>query len=187
MSSIIALAGRRIDTPGTNPPRFPLDSVPLVRARIAELLRVERAAAVVASAACGADLIALEEAERIGIRRRIVLPFPARIFRRTSVTDRPGTWGAGFDRVIAAANAVGDLIILKKSAAKEDEAYDATTAAILREARALARLRSSHPRKLIAAIVWEGGARRGVDLTEKFRSLATRSGFYERSIRTILG
>ena len=76
MSSIIALAGRRIDTPGTNPPRFPLDSVPLVRARIAELLRVERAAAVVASAACGADLIALEEAERIGIRRRIVLPFP---------------------------------------------------------------------------------------------------------------
>jgi hypothetical protein len=39
------------------------------------MLAVERADAFVSSAACGADLIALEEAERLGIRRCSVLPF----------------------------------------------------------------------------------------------------------------
>ena len=187
MSAIIALAGRRIDTLGTSPPRFPLECVPLVRARIAELLRVERAAAVVSSAACGADLVALEEAERIGIRRRIILPFPVRTFRDTSVTDRPGTWGPTFDRVIAAADVVGDLVILEKFDGNADGAYAATNEAILREARELAELNSPQPRKLIAAVVWEGRPRPGLDLTEHFSGLAIRAGFNERSIRTISG
>src|SRR5689334_16384562 len=108
-AAIIALAGRRIDTPDTDPPRFPLGGVPLVRRRLAELFRVERATALVCSAACGADLVALEEAERLGIRRRIVLPFPPERFRETSVVDRPGDWGSAFDRLVAAARAAGDL------------------------------------------------------------------------------
>jgi hypothetical protein len=63
--------------------------VPLVRRRIVDLLAEEHTEALVCSAACGADLIALEEAERLGLRRRIVLPFSPRQFRETSVTDRP--------------------------------------------------------------------------------------------------
>jgi hypothetical protein len=39
------------------------------------MLVAERADALACSAACGADLIALEEAERLGIRRCLVLPF----------------------------------------------------------------------------------------------------------------
>jgi hypothetical protein len=74
----------------TNSPRFPLEAVPTVRRRLADLLAKERAVALVCSAACGADLVALEEAERLGLRRRIVLPFPPERFRKTSVTDRPG-------------------------------------------------------------------------------------------------
>ena len=83
--------------------------VPLVRRRIVDLLAEEHTEALVCSAACGADLIALEEAERLGLRRRIVLPFSPRQFRETSVTDRPGDWGPFFDRLVEAAKVAGDL------------------------------------------------------------------------------
>ena len=110
--AVIALAGRRIDAPETKSTRFPLSNVPMVRERLAALLAAEHAEALVCSAACGADLIALAEAERLGLRRRIVLPFSAKRFRETSVTDRPGEWGPLYDRLIAEAQAAGDLVVL---------------------------------------------------------------------------
>ena len=73
--AVIALTGRQIDAPETDPPRFPLENIPMVRQRLVDMLAAERADALVCSAACGADLIALEEAERLGIRRCVVLPF----------------------------------------------------------------------------------------------------------------
>ncbi len=134
--AVIALAGRRIDGPDTDPPRFPLDHVPLVRRRIADLLSEEHTEALVCSAACGADLIALEEAERLGLRRRIVLPFPPNRFRETSVTDRPGNWGPLFDRLVAAAESDGDLVTLS-STGDDDAAYAAANEVIIKEAEAL--------------------------------------------------
>lgn len=75
--AVVALVGRRIDAVDTNESRFPLEAVPTVRRRLADLFVRERAVTIVCSAACGADLLALEEAERLGLRRRIVLPFSA--------------------------------------------------------------------------------------------------------------
>src|ERR1700688_1274520 len=118
--AVIALAGRRIDAPDTDPPRFPLENVPIVRERIAALLSAEHAEALVCSAACGADLIALTEAERLGLRRRIVLPFPAKRFRETSVTDRPGEWGPLYDRLIKEAQSAGDLVVLPDPGGDDD-------------------------------------------------------------------
>src|SRR3954454_21697157 len=100
MPAVVALAGRRMDAPGTEPPRFPLENVPVVRQRLAAMLAKESAVALGFSAACGANLIALEEAERLALRRRIVLPFSPERFRETSVVDRPGDWGPVFDRLI---------------------------------------------------------------------------------------
>src|SRR5689334_8703170 len=111
-SAVVALAGRRVDAANADEQRFPLENVRLVRRRVAETLASERAAALVCSAACGADLVALEEAERLGLRRRIVLPFPPDPFRRRSVVDRPGEWGEVFDHLIAKAHAAGDLVVL---------------------------------------------------------------------------
>jgi hypothetical protein len=74
-TSVVALAGRRIDELDTRPPHFPAEAVPIVRRRLADLFARERAVALVCSAACGADLIALGVAERFGLRRRIILPF----------------------------------------------------------------------------------------------------------------
>ena len=112
MSAVAALAGRRIDAPDAKEARFPLANVARVRERIAAVLRQHQVAALVASAACGADLIALDEAARLGARRRIVLPFPVDKFREKSVTDRPGDWGALYDRLVRDAAQAGDLIVL---------------------------------------------------------------------------
>jgi hypothetical protein len=134
---VIALAGRRIDAPGADPPRFPFGSLPSVRQRLADLLVEERATALICSAACGADLVALEAAEGLGIRRRIVLPFAPERFRTTSVTDRPGDSGPVYDRLIGAAETAGDLVVLHGDNG-DDSAYAAANRAIIREAQRLA-------------------------------------------------
>jgi hypothetical protein len=182
--AVLALAGRRIDAPETDSPRFPLKNVPMVRERLAALLATEHAEALVCSAACGADLIALEEAERLGLRRRIVLPFPAKRFRETSVTDRPGEWGPLFDRLIASAEAAGDLVVLDVEG-DDDAAYAAANQAIISEAETIARATSDGtPFRLVAVIVWEGSARAGTDASGGLLTLAKQAGFEERSVPT---
>ena len=179
--SVIALAGRRIDADGTDPPRFPLEQVSAVRRRLAEALRQEHAMAVVCSAACGADLVALAEAERLGLRRRIVLPFPPGRFRETSVVDRPGDWGPVFDRLIEAAKIVGDLVVIGDGAYGGGSAYAAANEAIVREAQAIARPGGAS-RRLIALLVWEGSARSEGDAAVGFRILAESAGFEIRNL-----
>jgi hypothetical protein len=120
-TTVVALAGRRIDAVDTHPSRFPLEAIPT--RRLAKLLARECAAvALVCSAASGADLLALEEAERLGLRRHIVLPFPPDRFRQTSVIDRPGDWGRVFDRLVSASQEAGDLLVLSGDAGAEEAA-----------------------------------------------------------------
>ena len=179
-STIVALAGRRIDAPDAKEPRFPLKNVNKVRRRIAEALGDLQAVGLVCSAACGADLIALEAAEQLGVRRRIVLPFAPPRFRETSVVDRPGDWGAVFDHQITTTSASGDLVILDLEQ-DYDEAYAATNEAIVREAQRLAET----PGRLIAILVWEGAKRHGTDATAGFGDLARKAGFSRQSILTL--
>lgn len=155
-TSVVALSGRRIDAPGAAPPRFPLGNVDKVRSRLAEAFGRLNAVDLVCSGACGADLVALEAAEQLGLRRRIVLPFAPDRFRKSSVVDRPGDWGAVFDRHIEAAAKSGDLVVLDLGG-DDDRAYAAANAAIVREALALARSADqARPRRLIAMLVWDG-------------------------------
>ena len=114
-TTVVALAGRRIDAPNTDPKRFPLGAVMRVSRGIETLLREEQSIALVASAACGADLIGLQNARALGLRTRIVLPFEAQSFRESSVVDRPGDWGDRFDAVIADARKRNDVVELAAS------------------------------------------------------------------------
>lgn len=175
--SVVALAGRRIDAPG-EAPRFPLSEVPRVRLAVAARLRRLNAVALVCSAACGADLLALEAAEQLGLRRRIVLPFAAERFRLSSVVDRPGNWAKSFDRLVAQARADGELVVLEGE--EGDEAYAAANTIILSEARSIAEMVPSH--RLVALSVWEGFARPGYDATDGFRLLARAAGFKTEDI-----
>jgi hypothetical protein len=184
--AVVALGGRRIDAEPTSTARFPFDQVDRVGMEIADRLRRTRAVALVCSAACGADLIALETAQQMGLPTRIVLPFSATRFRETSVVDRPHPefWGSMFDRATSAARAHGDLIEL--DAVEADDAYSMANGVIIREAKKLAGVKNQERSlRLIALVVWEGASRGPDDNTNKFVQLAQESGFRIEQVLTL--
>ena len=128
----LALAGRRIDAPDATV-RFPFTQVEVVRSRLRQLLADSGATTLVCSAACGADLVGLQAAQALGLRRRVILPFAAEAFRETSVVDRPGEWGPIFDELIAEARVAGDLVTMSGSPG-DDAAYARANETILDEA-----------------------------------------------------
>jgi hypothetical protein len=186
--TVAALAGRRIDNDGTETARFPSDHVDIVRGKIAERLLDWNSVALVCSAACGADLVALDVAQQMGLRTRIVLPFSTERFRETSVVDRarPHYWGDLFDSVTAKARETNDLIELS-GAEGDDAAYLAANAVILNEARSLANLQNnpSSSKSLIALIVWDGVSHGPTDATKLFADLAQRLGFTVDQLQTL--
>ena len=167
---VIALAGTRIDEPNPREIRFAPENVALVRRRLRQLFKEYQAKALVCSAACGADLLALDVAEELGIQTRIVLPFDPGTFRETSVTDRPGNWGELFDRLYKASEKRGEVVIVQ-SQADPHQAYVLTNERILSEAESLGRDR------VLVVTVWDGASRGSEDMTAKFASAARTRGF----------
>jgi hypothetical protein len=187
MPPVVALAGRRVDPPDADTPRFPSENVGLVRERLRSFLEERQAAVLVCSAACGADLVALEAASSLGLRRRIVLPFDPEHFRETSVTDRPGDWGPLYARVIEAATRAGDLAVLE-GAGDEGPAYVAANERILDEALRLGgvaeTLGPGSPETALAVVVWEGHSRGDDDATAQFATSARRRGLAVAEVLT---
>lgn len=181
-ASVVAVAGRRIDAAGTDPPRFPLDSRDRVRSALEEFFRVHRARAVICSAACGADLLALEAARSLRVRTRIVLPFPAAVFYRTSVGDRPGGWKTLYEDLITDARRRDDLVELGLSESQSEHAYAEATQRIVDEAVLLAGELSA---KALALAVWEGARRPGTDATQDFLERSSRAGMTTHSVMTL--
>lgn len=178
--AVAALAGRRIDPPGTSRPVFPLRNVPIVRNRLRALLLEEGVTVLVSSAACGADLIAQEEAASLGLRRRVVLPYPPRRFRSTSVVDRPGDWGESFDRVIDRVRADGGLVVLE---AGFGNGFVAANHELVRQAHTIAH--EGGIDRLLAVVVWEGMPHPEPDASDGFRRLALNGGFEIRFVQTM--
>ncbi|HOX27175.1 MAG TPA: hypothetical protein PLL30_15890 [Candidatus Krumholzibacteria bacterium] len=181
MASVVAVAGRRIDAADAEASRFPLAAVARVRDRIRELLIARRAAMVVSSAACGTDLLALEIAGDLGLRRSIVLPAEPAAFRASSVVDRPGDWGASYDGIIAEVAAAGDLLVREPGCAG-DAAYAATNRAILELATGFA---AAAGLDRLAVIVWNGEPRGPGDITLNFADAARGRGFAVVEISTL--
>jgi hypothetical protein len=172
------LAGRRIDTPGASPPRFPLERVGAVRSAIFAVLQSEQVGLLVCSAACGADLIALQAAASLGIRRRIILPYNVADFRASSVVDRPGDWGPVFDETISSVGSTGDLVVLNGRPA-DAGSYAQANKAIVQDV-----LHAGLTPTPIAILVWEGTRRANDDATANFCSLARQAGLAERTVLT---
>jgi hypothetical protein len=176
---VIALAGRRIDAPNVDVPRFPKENIKLVHARMDDVFRSLNGHTLVCSAACGPDLLALEIAESLGMKRRIVLPFDRDTFRKTSVIDCPGDWGRRFDIVMKEAG--HDGIVLVAVEQNPDDAYRNATVTILKEAERL----SNGADTPVAVAVWDGQSRGVNDLTAEFLELAQRLGFATIEISTL--
>jgi len=176
---IIALAGRRVDAVDAKESRFPLRNVETVRTRVRALLKEKGATALISSAACGADLIGLSESGRLGLRRRVILPFGRIRFRETSVTDRPGDWGPLYDQVLDDVEATGDLVILQNGS--DDQAYSAANRAILDQAEELAK---ALDQPVAAVLLWDGASRGHHDLTEEFAVEARKRGIAVTEVLT---
>ena len=157
----------------------------MVTERLAGLFRSEAAAALVCSAACGADIIALEEAKRQQMRVRIVLPFERSRFRHKSVTDRGEDWGKRFDRLADFASESGDLLVIDDEQKDDELLFAAANSQIRKEAVTLAYSLPDAPHRLVAVAVWEGHRRPGNDLTWDFLRAAETEGLETRSVLTI--
>jgi hypothetical protein len=177
---IVSLAGRRVDAVEAEERRFPHENVQIVQQRIGTALEEQGATVMVSSAACGADLVALAEAGKRHLRRRVVLPFTREKFRTTSVTDRPGHWGALYERVLDEVERERDLLVL--TAASEDEAYARTNHAIVDEALSIGQELGE---SVVGMLVWEGKSRGPGDLTEEFGVYAKSKGIRIIEVRTI--
>ncbi len=177
---IIALAGRRVDAREATEKRFPAENVDAVREKIRAAFVEAGAQGLVCAAACGADILALEVAGELGLRRRVVLPFAKEIFRQTSVADRGGDWGARYDRVLAQIEASGDLVVNKYD--QTEDTYFAANHDILDTAEDFAEARKA---ELGALVVWNGVSRGENDVTGHFFEEAKSRGLRVGEVTTI--
>ncbi len=191
-STILVCAGRRIDPPGATTIRFPLKEVDQVSRQVEALFREQSVDWVVSSAACGADLVVLQIAQRIGIRFRILLPVPLEEFRRTSVVDRPFSadwpWEKLYDRLIRQAQSAGDLKVLEGTATGT-AGYQAVNEALVKEGLDLVehvseRGGGEEPVQVKALVIWDGRSRGSTDLTRHFAEEARVQGLTVLEILT---
>jgi hypothetical protein len=177
---VIAFAGRRIDAEDAAEVRFPQDAEARVAKEIRTVLSDLRATVLVCAAACGADILALEGAAQLGIRRHVVLPFDRRTFRETSVVDRPGEWGDRYDSQMDEIERNGDEVVLGFGV-KDASAFTATNDHILKEAEEIARNLGVAAGAIVA---WDEKSRGPDDVTEHFLKAAREAGLRPVEILT---
>jgi len=104
--AVTAFAGHMIDAADRPSPRFPPSLEPVVAAAIREHFARMHRPILYTSAACGADLIAIEAALDLGAEVNVLLPFNRDDFVRTSVAVGGDGWMQRFDNALARATRV---------------------------------------------------------------------------------
>jgi hypothetical protein len=165
---VVVSAGRRVDAPDARTRRFPSQNVPVVRTKVEEYLEQQRPSAVVASAACGTDLILLRAAENRHVPCRVLLPSSRSEFRQSSVTDRPGDWGQIYDEVLQGAQ-VEELAL-----PSGHEGYLALNERLLDKAREVAAALGT---SVTALVIWNKQSRGEDDVTAHFLKEASQRQF----------
>ncbi len=172
-------AGRRIDPADQSTRRFPLANVDLVRRRVMDAMRILRDRGMltaVTSGACGADLLLLDAAGALGMRRIMVLPYDAEAFKETSVDDRPGKWGAVFDRIRQEMTASDTDRVVELALPRDGHAaYAAANDALIAEAMR-ANYEAHGTRPPATVVVWDGHSHGKTDLTAALVERAKETG-----------
>jgi hypothetical protein len=168
---VAALAGRRPDAADAAQSRFPLEAAGAVKERTRRVLEEHSVGTLVCSAACGADLLALDAAGDLSSRRVVILPFGVDRFRSSSVVDRPGQWGMLYDRIIAEVAPAEDLVVLRGDPDDDEVSFLRANQEILTRAAAAAQTDAARPP--VAIVVWEGVPHEGA--TQQPPSFATPS------------
>jgi hypothetical protein len=177
MPTVAAAGGRRVDHSNADVARFPSSNVEVVRSRLSAKLQANRVEVLVSSAACGADLLALDAANDLGLESLIILPFDMSEFRSRSVTDRPGGetfWGPLFDRLLSPRPRM-QLLVLDGSASQPDQAFTAVNERLVSDVLLIAEKTARSP---LAIVAWDCVPRPAgtLDLTVHFRAAAEAGG-----------
>jgi hypothetical protein len=175
--AVAALAGRRVDPVQGTRCQFPLQNISRVRGLIERELLSHDVQLLVCSAACGADLLALDCAFDLRVSARIILPYDPARFRGSSVVDRPGEWGNLFDRAIENATRIGQLVVLQLRDAEHP--FIAVNHRIIHDA-----VTAAGGGTVLAIAVWEGKSRGAEDVTADFVDKARAAGCTQRNIPT---
>ncbi len=173
---VVVAAGRRVDAPDAQDARFPAANVDAVRQKIATFFAHEEPIALVCSGACGADLLALQEAGERHVKRYMVLGAEPAEFRKSSVTDRPGNWGPLFDRAMKTAK----VEVLKVP--DSQEGYLETNLKLLDRAQAVAKQSGT---TVVALVIWNEQSRGADDVTDHFLQQARQRNIPVTQISTL--
>lgn len=173
---VVVSAGRRVDASDASTPRFPPENVSAVRAKVEEFLQQRRPAAIVCSAACGADLLLLQAAQKEEVRCHVLLPSPPEAFRQSSVTDRPGDWGPLYDEILRNSN------VEVHEVPSGQEGYLEVNHRLLDKAQALA---DELGTSVAALVIWNGQPRGDDDVTAHFLREAGQRNFPVSEISTL--
>lgn len=103
---VAIFTGHMIDAPDRPKPRFPAHLEPVVSAAIGRCIRENHLGFAYCSAACGADILFIEQMLAQGGEVNIVLPFQREDFIRTSVAFAGQGWVERFDRALARAASI---------------------------------------------------------------------------------
>jgi len=187
--NVLAITGRRIDADDADQARFPPEHAPDVQQAITSVMRDMRIEAVVSSAACGADLLALNAASELNIPYWIVLPFDRARFREVSVVDRGDSWGPIFDQHMDDAER-RNTVRLIDPVDDELEAFRLVLSEILDLATTLANHDEGEPStkptgQVTALVVWDGMSRGAYDFTAAFLEEARQRGILTRQLMTL--
>jgi hypothetical protein len=173
---VVVAAGRRVDAPDAQTARFPPANVDAVGQRIRDAFAREKPIAVVCSAACGADLLALQVAGERHMKRYVLLGAEPAEFRKSSVADRPGNWGEMFDQVMKSAK------VEVVRVAEGDEGYLETNLKLLDRAQAVAKQNGT---TVEALVIWNEESRGADDVTDHFLQQAKARGIPVTQISTL--
>jgi hypothetical protein len=169
---LVVHAGNRVDAPDRPRPRFPEADVPWVSARAGRLLDLLRPQGVVTAAAAGADLLLIREALQRGIAVHVVLPFDRHTFRDLSVADLGNSWGAEYDRVLAAVTTDTACSLVEHDFAPDDVGFKAGNACLVERARELA------GDDVVAVVVRPFGGEEPPRVTDGLVTLARAEGWF---------
>ncbi|HER63034.1 MAG TPA: DUF4071 domain-containing protein, partial [Desulfobacteraceae bacterium] len=105
--SVVLFSGHIIDYPGRRRNRFPPANEEMVRRHIAHWLDEQNGQIGFSSAACGSDILFLEEMLKRGGEINVVLPFDREAFIRTSVdVTGGGNWVERFEKILDQVNEI---------------------------------------------------------------------------------
>ena len=107
LPTVLVFSGHMVDHPASSSERFPASSEEFVRQEIRNKLKDYKTCIAYSSAACGADIIFLEEVLAKGGEINVILPFDVETFKSQSVDIVPESdWLTRFDKLLTSASRV---------------------------------------------------------------------------------